>query len=224
VRTIGAIITSVVVASKQIAGATMGTWLARVHFPEGLVRYARYSTVVEEVYDELFDHCRAKGETDELSNVCHRGDVKGEPSPVDRNKPLSEPGDIVPVRIEVEPDGMTWPALYCPRQNRIVGPHSKFFADTLQQTFNLLLRDNRLHLVRAAGKERLQRDRGADPQSQTLCGEPAAGEIIPFLLVDYPGKPEDPSEPAPRNLYGEWRDGVVCRRCLLHSQALNPRA
>lgn len=197
----------------------MGTWLARVHFPEGQVRYARYSTVVEEVYDELFDHCRAKGETDELGNVCHRGEVKGEPSPVDRNKPLSEPGDIVAVRIEVEPDGMGWPALYCPRQNRIVGPHSKFFADTLQQTFNLVLRDNRLHLVHASSAEP-----DADRRAQTLCGESAAGEITSFLRVYYPGKPEDSSEPAPRDLYGEWRDGVVCRRCLLHTRALNPRS
>jgi hypothetical protein len=201
----------------------MGTWLARVHFPEGQVRYARYSTVVEEVYDEVFDHCRAKGETDERGNLCHRGEVNGEPSPADRSKPLSEPGDIVPVRIEVEPDGMTWPALYCSRQNRIVGPHSKFFADTLQQTFELIVRDNRLHLVRAGGKEWQQRNHGVEPASQTLCGEPAAGERIPFLRVDYPGKPEDPSEPAPRNLYGEWSDGVVCRQCLLNSQALNPR-
>jgi hypothetical protein len=197
----------------------MGTWLARVHFPNGQMRYARYSTVVEEVYDELFDHCRAKGETDELGNVCHRGEVKGEPSPVDRGKSLSEPSDIVPVRIEVEPDSMTWPALYCPRQNRIVGPHSKFFADTLQQTFNLVLRESRLHLVHAKSAEP-----DADHRAQTLCGEPAAGEITPFLRVHYPGKPEDPFEPAPRNLYDEWRDGVVCRPCLLHSQALNPRS
>jgi hypothetical protein len=220
--------TSVVEASKQIAGASMGTWLARVHFPNGRVRYARYSTVMEEVYDDLFDHCRAKGETDELGNVCHRGEVQGEPSPADLSKSLSQPGDIIPVRIEVEPDGMTWPALYCSRQNRIVGPHSKFFADTLQQTFNLILRDNRLHLVHASGEEWPRRDRGAESdghsRAQTLCGEPAAGEITPFLRVYYPGKPEDPSEPAPRNLYGEWRDGVVCRRCLLHNQALNPRS
>jgi len=106
----------------------MATWLARVHFPDCQVRYARYSTVVEEVYDELFGHCRAKNETDALGDLCHRGEVSGEPAPVDRGKPLSEPGNIVPVRIEVEPDGMTWPALYCPRQKRIVGPHSKFFA------------------------------------------------------------------------------------------------
>jgi hypothetical protein len=90
--------------------------------------------------------------------------VKGEPSPVDRGKLLSEPGDIVPVRIEVEPDSMRWPALYCPRQNRIVGPHSKFFADTLQQTFNLILRDNRLHLVHTSGKGQPRRNHAAEPE------------------------------------------------------------
>jgi hypothetical protein len=73
---------------------------------------------------------------------------------------------------------MGWPALYCPRQNRIVGPHSKFFADTLQQTFNLVLRDNRLHLVHASSAEP-----DADRRAQTLCGESAAGEITSFLRV-----------------------------------------
>jgi hypothetical protein len=197
----------------------MGTWLARVYFRDGRVRYARYSTVVEEVYDELYDHFRDKVETDELGNVCYRGEVKGEPSPVDRQSSLSEPDDIIPVRIEVEPDRMTWPALYCRRQNRVVGPRSKFFAETLQHTFNLVLRDNLLHL----GDPR-QLEPGADRRAQTLCGESATGEITPFLRLHYPGKPEDPSEPRPRNLYSEWSDGVVCRRCLLHDQALNPRS
>jgi hypothetical protein len=190
----------------------MGTWLARVYFPDGRVRYARYSTVVEEVFSELHDHFRDKGETDELGNICSRRQVKGEPSPVDRGKSLSGPNDIIPVRIEVEPNRMTWPALYCPRQNQIVGQHSEFFTHSLQQTFKLVQLNDRLHLVRARGADR------------TLCGEPAVGEVMPFLRYrDYPGKPEDPSEPAARNLYAEWGDGLVCRQCLLHDQALNPR-
>jgi hypothetical protein len=190
----------------------MGTWLARVYFPDGQVRYARYSTVVEQVFNELHDHFRDKGEADELGNVCYRGSVKGEASPVDRSKALSEADDIIPVRIEVEPHGMTWPALYCPRQNQLVGPYSKFFANTLQQTFKLVRRNDQLHLVHADGADR------------TLCGEPAAGDEIPFLRHrDYPGKPEDASEPAPRDLYAEWTHDLVCRRCLLHNQALSPR-
>lgn len=148
----------------------MGTWLARVYFPDGQVRYARYSTVVEEMYYyELYDHCRNKGETDELGNVCYRGAVKGEPSPVDLSKSLSEPHEIIPVRIEVEPNRMTWPALYCPRRNQIVGPHSKFVVRHLQQTFKLVRRSDGLHLVRA------------DEADRTLCGEPAAGEVTPYL-------------------------------------------
>src|SRR5262245_64428743 len=116
----------------------MGTWLARVHFPNGRVRYARYSTVVEALVSELYDDFCDKGETDELGNVCYRAEVRGEPSPVDCSKPLSGPIDIIPVRIEVEPDRMTWPALFCPRRNQIVGPHSEFDARHLQQTFKLL--------------------------------------------------------------------------------------
>ena len=179
----------------------MATWLARVHFPDCQVRYARYSTVVEEVYDELFGHCRAKNETDALGDLCHRGEVSGEPAPVDRGKPLSEPGNIVPVRIEVEPDGMTWPALYCPRQKRIVGPHSKFFADTLQQNFNLVVRSNQLHLVHAwavtppAGKGRRRGGEKSNRRDLTLCAEPAVGEVIAFLRTYYPGKPDHVSQP-----------------------------
>jgi hypothetical protein len=44
----------------------------------------------------------------------------------------------------------------------------------------------------------------------------------PFFSYDYPNKPEDPSEPASRDLYAEWSDGVVCQHCLLHDQALSP--
>jgi hypothetical protein len=188
----------------------MGTWLARVHFPDGAVRYARYSTVVEALVSDLYDHFHDKGETDESGNVCGRAQVAGEPSPADPGQSLSAPEQIILVRIEVEPDHMTWHALYCPRRAQIIGPHAKFSADRVQHIFELVRRNNRLHLVRADGAER------------TLCGEPAAGEITPYLRYDYPGRPDDPGEPAPRDLYAEWRDDVVCRQCLLHDHALNP--
>lgn len=84
-------------------------------------------------------------------------------------------------------------------------------ADRMQHSFELVRRNDRLHLVRAG-----------DAADRTLCGEPAAGEMIPFFGYDYPNKPEDPSEPAPRDLYDEWSDGVVCRQCLLHDHALDP--
>jgi hypothetical protein len=166
--------------------------------------------VVGALVSDLYDHFRDKGETGDLGNVCYRAKVKGEPSPVDPSKSLSEPDEIIPVRLEVEPDRMTWPALYCPRRNQIVGPHSKFVARHLQQTFQLVQRNDWFHLVRADGADR------------TLCGEPAAGEMTPFFRYgDYPGKLEDASEPACRDLYAEWSDGLVCRQCLLHEQALN---
>jgi hypothetical protein len=168
--------------------------------------------VVEALVSHLYDDFCDNGETDDLGDVCYRAKVKGEPSPVDRSKTLSEPTEIIPVRIEVEPDRMTWAALYCPRRNQIVGPHSKFDARHLQQTFKLVQLNDRFHLV------------GADGDNRTLCGEPAAGETTPFLRYgDYPGKIEDASEPACRDLYAEWSDGLVCRQCLLHDQALNPR-
>jgi hypothetical protein len=90
----------------------MGRCLARVHFPDGQVRNAMYSTVVEALVSGLYDHFCDQGETDELGNVCYRAEVKGEPSPIDPSGLLSEPDEIIPVRIEVEPDYMAWPALY----------------------------------------------------------------------------------------------------------------
>lgn len=190
----------------------MGTWLARVHFPNGQVRYARYSTNMEELLSGLYDDFCAEGEMDERGNVCYRAEVKGEPLPVDLSKSLSEPDEIIPVRIEVGPHGMTWPALYCPRRNQIVGPHRKFAFDTVQHNFELIQRNDRFHLVHADGADR------------TLCGELAVGKIIPFLRYYCEGKFEGLPEPAaPRDLYAEWSDGLVCRKCLLHDQALNPR-
>ena len=186
----------------------MGTWLARVHFPNGDVRYARYSTVVEVLVSDLYDHFRDKGQTDDLGNVCYRAEVTGEPLPVDPSQPLSEPDEIVLVRIEVEPDRMTWPALYCPQRKQIIGPLSKFTADKLQRTFELVRQNDHFHLVHAEATRR------------TLCRQPVSGEAIPFLRYDYSGKSEDPSDPAPRDLYAEWSDGVVCRQCLLHDEAL----
>jgi hypothetical protein len=70
-----------------------------------------------------------------------------------------------------EPDRTTWHARSCPRRKQIIGPHSKFVADKVQHSFELVQRNDRLHLVHADGADR------------TLCGEPAAGEMIPFLAM-----------------------------------------
>jgi len=194
----------------------MGQWLARVRFPDGQLRYARYSTVVEQLVSGLYDDFRGEGATDALGNVSYRAAVADEPCPTDPDAPLSEPHEIVLVRIEVEPDDLTWPALFCPRRNQIIGPHSAFAADRVQRAFDLVRRDAQLHLVRADGAAR----------RLTLCGEPAVGEVMPFcryaaIVYQTMGTPEE-SVPASRNLYAEWGDGHVCRRCLLHDHALNP--
>jgi hypothetical protein len=103
----------------------VGQWLARVHYPDGQVRYAKYSTVVEALVSYLYDDFHSPVETDDFGFVSwDRGEVKGDPSPIDLSKSLSEPDELILVRIEVEPDRMTWPALYCPRRNQIVGPFS----------------------------------------------------------------------------------------------------
>src|SRR5262245_18678296 len=217
----------------------MAEWLARVHFPDGTVRYARYSTVVEAVFSDLYDDFHDKGEMDDFGNVRSRGAVKGAPSPADPGAPLSEPQEIVRVRIEVEPDRRPWPALYCARRNQVIGPFSAFAADRVQRNFNLVRRHDQLHLVHAKAPAdapptrklwfgpRRKAEAEVDRRAWTLCGEPAAGEVIAFLLYEElvydslrrPGEPEDHSRPAPRDLYAEWGQGLVCQRCLLHEHA-----
>jgi hypothetical protein len=226
----------------------VGQWLARVYYPYGQVRYANYSTVVEALVSGLYDDFLPPGETDDFGFVSwDRGKVKGDPSPVDLSKSLSEPDEIILVRIEVEPDRITWPALYCPRRNQIVGPLSKYNADAVQHAFKLIRQNDRLHLVPeapyspitkptaggrgllsflrilCAGETKIQLDdtkpevNGAD---WTLCGEPAVGEEIPFLQYYLMGHSREFPQPTDRDLYAEWSDGLVCRRCLLHRQAL----
>jgi hypothetical protein len=230
----------------------VSTWLADVHFPDGRVRYSRYSTVVEKLVGGLHDGFYDIGETDDCWYVRSRREAKGEESRPDLSEPLSEPDELIPVRVEVDPDRMTWPALYCPRRNEIV-PSSYFTARHVQYNFELIRQNIRLHLFpdppiapvakrrsflrflyagkikHPFGAEEAKRSLNAEETKRTLCGEPAVGEIIPFRRYYFEGRVASrvlkeltglPEPAACRNLYAEWSDGQVCRKCLLHDEAL----
>lgn len=197
----------------------MGVWLARIYFPDGMVRYASYSTVVGAILAELYERFCDMGEVNESGYFCYRAEVTGDPMAARPDQPLSEPEEIIPVRIEVDPDRDPWSALYCPRRNQVVGPRNQFFADRVQENFELVRQNGLLHLV---PDRLLAKILSGDPDgtARTLCGDAVTGEVLPFRRYEYQGEPAHPCEPAPRDLFAEWQESLVCRQCLLRTLAL----
>jgi hypothetical protein len=197
----------------------MGVWLARIYFPDGMVRYATYSTVVGRILAELYEQSCDIGEMNEAGYVCHRAEVKGDPVVARPEQPLSEPEAIIPVRIEVEPDRDPWIALYCPSRNQIIGPHSQFFADRVQENFELVRQNGLLHLVPGRLFAKILGG-DSDVTARTLCGDAVLGEMLPFRRDEYRDESAHPFEPAPRDLVAEWHGRLVCRQCLLRTLEL----
>ncbi|MEU7905203.1 hypothetical protein [Actinoplanes sp. NPDC049118] len=182
----------------------MGTWLATIRFPDGTCKYARYSTVVEEMYHPLYAECSIGGD---------RGEVAGEPLPGRPELPRSAAADLVPVVIDVESYNDAWHALYCPRRALLAGPFSGFHRDRMQAEFELA-RDE--HGVRHLGWS----------ESTSLCGRPLTGEPLVFHdhLADWgPMEPPEPIEPVEViDLYADWDEPDMCRACLLTTVAVLP--
>jgi hypothetical protein len=184
----------------------MGTWLATVRFPDGDVRYADYSTVVEAVYEGLYAGVCRVGDTAESGYVCHRAETAGDRLPSFPERPLAPIEDLVLVTIEREPDDTTWHALYCPNRARLVGPHSPHYRYHLQEEFDLVPdQDGVRHLCRGGG-------------SAAECGAHATGEPLGLYYpswgmgeppADYPDAPEAP------DLFAEWDAPDLCRPCFL---------
>jgi hypothetical protein len=189
----------------------MGTWLARVHFPDGKVLYASFSTVVMALTSRLHAQFTPEGGTDDRGQPCHRACIAGEALPHMPDAPLSGPETLVPVRIEAEPDRIGWTALYCPARQQIIGPHGSGNIHELQWNCELVLQGGRHHLVPAFRP---------DDVDHTFCGEAVTGASVPFHnFRRMPG--DDTPEPESRDLHAEWSAGQVCRACLLHPLALN---
>jgi hypothetical protein len=58
--------------------------------------------------------------------------------------------------------------------------------------------------------------------AHTFCGEAVTGDILLFHLYRSGNPFVSPDEPVAkeRDLYAEWSDHRVCRKCLLHPDAL----
>jgi hypothetical protein len=153
----------------------MGTWLATVRFPDGAVRYTRYSTVVESVDESLHPAVCRVGETLPSGAVCDRAEAVGESLPSARTAPLSPVGELVLVTIEWEPDADVWHAVYCPNRGQVVGPHSSHYRYRLQEEFDLIRDEAGVrHLCRWAGED-------------TECGRRVTGGTGPVRRVGRAG-------------------------------------
>lgn len=182
----------------------MGEFLARIRFPEGREIYARYSSSSATITEGLYESYAPAGERDEGGFIRDRDFIPAGYAPLPHRPelPLSAPEDLIAVRVTQE--GCGWTALFCPLRNELIGPLRPFFAEDLQQNFDLLRRKDRLHLK-------------PDKAAETLCGEAAAGEAAPFRYFEGLGV-VDPDPPPPRrDLFEEWNGGEVCRRCLLEA-------
>lgn len=189
----------------------MGQWLATVEFPDGTRRYGTYSTVTERLLELLYSRMCPAGGTLADGSTCVRAQPVGEP---DEHWPDAEPAplaDLVPVVISVEPDGHSWHALFCPARAVVLGPVTGQHVEGLQRRFELVADDDGVrHLRRAI----IEVPHGGQVPS-AACGRVVPAEPQPFYTPwradggigyeDVPGI----------DLYARWRDGDVCRECLV---------
>jgi hypothetical protein len=72
------------------------------------------------------------------------------------------------------------------------------------------------------GKEHLMPCVAVKANAHTFCGEAVTGDILLFHLYRSGNPFVSPDEPVAkeRDLYAEWSDHRVCRKCLLHPDAL----
>jgi hypothetical protein len=192
----------------------MGRWLATVRFGDGTVRYADYSTNTESLLSGLYEAvCRVGEVHPDNGLLCYRAAPAGEPLPADPHAAPAPPDELVPVTVEVEPDGYSWHALYCPRRGLVLGPMSYGHARQLQEEYELAPDGAGLRHLRPADPG----DR-ADAPPTAVCGLPASGPALPFhcqpWCFELPDV-DDAPEPPRIDLFASWTDGTVCRACLV---------
>ncbi|GAA2846359.1 hypothetical protein Acy02nite_48280 [Actinoplanes cyaneus] len=176
----------------------MGTWMATIRFPDGTERYARYSTVVAALASDLYQAFHVEH---------HRAEPTGEPLPTFPERPHAPIDELIPVVISPAPDDCRWHAVYCPRQQRVLGPVVSYHFRNLQG-HNELTRgsvDGRRHLSQVHGRG--------------LCGAPVLDTPLPYRnLCSFWGPAEErPEEPPDQDLFAEWDSPDICRECLLRA-------
>ena len=184
----------------------MATWLANVRFPDGPVQYATYCAVLCRVLDDLYDHFTTISEADPDGVVVRKAGVAGLAEPRYPHRQLSDVNHLLPVRIDVDPDGENWGALFCPSQNQLIGPLNGMVIGDMQRQLALVSQKGKLHL-------RL-------PESDlTMCGHQVTGKEVPFRDTRPFSLADAASVPGRRDLFAEWQDGHICRHCLVNALA-----
>ncbi|WP_436525477.1 hypothetical protein [Actinoplanes sp. HUAS TT8] len=171
----------------------MGTWMATIRFPDGVERYARYSTVVEALVSDLYPASHVHN---------YREEPAGEPLPTFRDRPRAPVDQLIPVVISHAPDDDRWHAVYCPQRCMIVGPVSPYRSWRIQEANDLVPGDGDglRHLSQL-------RERG-------LCGAPVVD--APLTYRRYLSWGEDGDDQPPfTDIYADWAGGEMCRDCLL---------
>lgn len=184
----------------------MATWMARITFPDGRRLYSTYSTVSVSIHDALYSRFTDEGAINDQGQVAHRPEVAGDPLPAFPKRPLSGADDLIPVIVFEDCNRSDWGAVYCPSQNRVVGPVSRMVSTGMQRCLDLVSQNGKLHLRENTPKASL-----------TFCGQNVTGEDVPYQYIEGPGIVFPDPRPADRDLFSEWSDGKVCRQCLLNA-------
>ncbi|BCJ43425.1 hypothetical protein GCM10010168_42650 [Actinoplanes ianthinogenes] len=175
----------------------MGTWLATVRFPDGVARYAVYSTVVEAMYADLYPTFHVEH---------YRERVSGDPLPSFPDRDLAPLDELIPVVITRAPDDREWHAVYCPRRSMVVGPHSPHHQWHVQESHDLVFgaHDNVRHLSQVNTRGR--------------CGAPVTDAPLRYHR-EAPGigNPEwrEEDQPPAVDIFAEWTRPDMCRACLI---------
>jgi hypothetical protein len=188
----------------------VGQWLATVRFPDGTSKYATHSTVTESLLCGLYSRMCPLGGTLPDGSECYRAQVTGDPDPVFPDVAPILADELVPVVISVEPDAVTWHALFCPRRQLLLGPPHYHHAIDLQERFELVPDSDAVRHLRPVDAVALP---GQPPSA--ACGRPVPGPPLPF---NTPWRSDGGIgyEDGPRvDLFADWNRGDVCRDCLL---------
>ncbi len=190
--------------------------MAWIYFPDGTIKFADYSTVVEELLLPLYSKMATENDLDSAGKIYGRNTRFGAPDPVFRDVPQAPLNELIPLKIIVEPDNASWTALFCPKRHELLGPYSRRNISRLQEGFSLKSDANGMwHLCENVDYQEMK-------IADAVCGIPQLYTIIPFYKVpSYPNMPiSDIQAPVEHDLYAEWNSGQVCRECLTRKSVI----
>jgi hypothetical protein len=189
----------------------MATHHAEIRFPDGTVKYGRYSTVSESLTGRLSSSMVREGfRYDNGWMMADDDTIYGEPDAEHPDAPLSPPDRMIPVTIVEGVDLRSWGAVYCPSRGQLVGPWSPHMVYRFQDTYELV--------SDSGGLLHLMDWRHLDDAGPSVCGVTGLGTpIVYHCEYNWPGRKDPAEHPPSRDLFAEWATGRICRPCLLRA-------